>query len=114
MSNQNLKLYLQILFMLLYFSIFPGAAVPCVMSYFRRENGQFLSQYHFFSFSFMLHKCLGFKVVNLNYYNSISMWLQNVLNINSWPQCMKVGKEVQPLGTKEGGERVADVTRIIT
>ena len=35
------------------------------------------------------------------------------LNINSWPHCMKGGKEVQALGIKEGGERVADVTRII-
>ena len=43
----------------------------------------------------------------------ITLWLQNILNINSWPHFMKGGKEVQALGIKEGGERVADVTRII-
>ena len=41
-------------------------------------------------------------------------WLQNVLTINSWPHCIKGGKEVQALGIKEGGERVTDVIRIIT
>ena len=44
----------------------------------------------------------------------IPLWHQKVLNINSWPHCMKGGKEVQAFGIKEGGERVADVTRIIT
>ena len=33
---------------------------------------------------------------------------QNVLIINSWPHCMKGGKD------KRGGERDANVTRIIT
>ena len=43
-----------------------------------------------------------------------ALWLRHVLNINSWPHRMKGGKEVQALGIKEGGERVADVTRILT
>ena len=45
---------------------------------------------------------------------SPSPWLLNVLIINSWPDCMKGSKEFRALGIKEGGERVADVTRIIT
>ena len=44
----------------------------------------------------------------------ISTCHQNVLIINSWPHCMKGGKEFRAVGIKEGGERVADVTRIIT
>ena len=40
--------------------------------------------------------------------------LQNVLIINSWLHGMKGGKEFRALGIKEAGERVADVTRIIT
>ena len=45
---------------------------------------------------------------------SLSPWLQNVLIINSWPRCMKGVKEFRALGIKEGGERVAEVTRIMT
>ena len=45
---------------------------------------------------------------------STSQWLPNVMIINSWPHCMKGGKELQEVGIKEGAERVADVTRIIT
>ena len=41
-------------------------------------------------------------------------WFQNVLIINSWPYYMKGGKEFRAVGIKEGGDRVADVTRIIT
>ena len=52
--------------------------------------------------------CLNFDTIGS------SLWLQNVLNINSWPHCMKGGTEVQALGIKEVRERVADVTRIIT
>ena len=43
-----------------------------------------------------------------------SPWLQNVLIINSWPHCMKGGKEFRVVGIKEGRERVGDVTMIIT
>ena len=43
-----------------------------------------------------------------------SLWLQNVLILNSWPHCMKGGKDFRALGMKEGGEKVADVTRIKT
>ena len=43
-----------------------------------------------------------------------SPWLQNVLIINSRPHRIEEGKEFRAVGIKEGGERVADVTRIIT
>ena len=43
-----------------------------------------------------------------------SPWLQNVLIIDSWPHYMKGGNEFRAVGIKEGTERVADVTRIIT
>ena len=45
---------------------------------------------------------------------NMSLWLQNVLIIDSWPHCMKRGQGIPSGGDKGGGERVADVIRIIT
>ena len=33
---------------------------------------------------------------------------------DSWPHCVKGDKEFRAVGIKEGGERVADLTKIIT
>ena len=47
-------------------------------------------------------------------FKDLSHWLQNVLIINSWPHCMKRGREFRAVGIKTGGERVANVTRFIS
>ena len=41
-------------------------------------------------------------------------WLQNVLIINSWPHWIKEGKEFRAVGIRYEGERIADITRIVT
>ena len=41
-------------------------------------------------------------------------WILNLLTINSWPHYMKGGRVFRTIGVNEDGERVTNVTRIIT
>ena len=45
---------------------------------------------------------------------SRQQWIQNLLIINSWQYKMEGGRVFRTMGIKEGGERVINVTRIIT
>ena len=67
-----------------------------------------------FKRNFRIHEFIKFTGKKCQLLNSPVSWLQHDLIINSWPHCVKGGKEFRALGIKEGGERVADVTRIIT